>query len=442
MTGESGKDQLGAGSHKPRHVYNRVMRENARREGREGQDGRDELEGERRRRPRKRAIKIDWSVSLENGFVPANQYPAKYRFDVSAQSCAGDFVVFGLTVTTGTQANLVGINNLYTEASPACNGGTPFVSFAYNTVTSNGGQITTSPTLSADGRKVAFVESANNGSYFHVLALPNPIPSPPVTSVGTVRSPQTPSSCTTPTTVNCMTTVKISGAADTDSSAWIDYNTDSAYVGTNDGKLYKISPVFGGGAPGMVADANWPVTVVTSGTSLVLTDPVVDDHAGKIFMGDGNGYVYSINLANPAHATSARMALGWTDQGAGTAVVDAPVVVNDPANSAVDQVFAFTGCSNVIGIGGAVSQMPASFASRSCTTTSSPSCTTVDLGSASGSGDCTGLDLHAGAFDNQFWLNGTTSGHILACGFVSGTNGAPRRPSNPRMYMFRSTQAT
>jgi hypothetical protein len=424
----SGDDPLGPLSpawREPRHVYNRVMREEAIRE--------------HRRHPirRRRAIKVDWSVSLENGFVPANQFPAKYRFDVSAQSCSGDYVVFGLTVSTGTQANLVGINNLYTEASPQCNAGTPFVSFAYNTVTSTGGQIRTSPTISTDGKKVAFVESVNNGSYFHVLVLPNPIPSPPASSLGTVLSPQTPSSCTTSTTAGCMTTVKISNSANTDSSPWIDYNTDIAYVGTDDGKLYKISPVFGGGAPTLANDTNWPVTVVGTGlTSSVLTDPIVDDHASRIFIGDGNGYLYSINLTAPAHTTVAAMAVGWIDRGPGTAVVDAPIVVNDPANSAVDQVFAFTGCSNVVGTGGAISQLPANFASGSCTTTSSPACTTVDLGSATGVGDCTTGNVHAGTFDNQFWINGTTGGHILACGFVSGTAGNALIPSNPRMYMF------
>jgi hypothetical protein len=130
------------------------------------------------------------------------------------------------------------------------------------------------------------------------------------------------------------------------------------------------------------------------------------------------------------------MAVGWTNQGAGTAVVDAPIVVSDSANPALDQVFAVTGCSNVVGIGGAISQMPANFASGSCSTTSSPACTTVDLGSASGLGDCTGNNVHAGTFDNRFWTNGSTTGHILACGFVSGTSLTPRKPSNPRMYMF------
>jgi hypothetical protein len=416
ITGESAKDPLASGSREPRHVYNRVLRENAIRENRRHP-----------KRPR-HAMKVDWAVSLENGFVPANQFPAKYRFDVSAQSCSGDYVVFGLTVTSGTQANLVGINNLYAQASTPCNGGVPFVSFAYNTVT-NGGQIRTSPTLSVDGTKIAFVESTNNASYFHVLVLPNPIPSPPASSVGTVRSPQTPPSCANPITAGCMSTVKISNGANTDSSPWIDYNTDTAYVGTDDGLLYKVRPVFGGGAPVVAADTNWPVTVVTSGTSKVLTDPIVDDRANRIFMGDGNGYLYAINLSAPAKATAARVPIGWVGHGAGTGLVDAPVVVNDSANPATDQVFAFTGCSNVLGIGGAISQIPANFATNAAYTT-------VDLGSASGSGDCTTQNLHAGTFDNQFWINGTTSGHILGCGFVSGSAGNTLIPSNPRMYMF------
>ncbi len=416
ITGDDAKDPLASGSREPRHVYNRVMRENAIREARRHP-----------KRPR-HAMKVDWAVSLENGFVPANQFPAKYRFDVSAQSCSGDYVVFGLTVNLATQANLVGINNLYAQASTPCNGGVPFVSFAYNTVT-NGGQIRTSPTLSVDGTKIAFVESTNSGSYFHVLVLPNPIPSPPASSVGTVRSPQLPSSCANPITAGCMSTVRISNGANTDSSPWIDYNTDTAYVGTDDGFLYKVRPVFGGGAPVVAADTNWPVTVVTSGASKVLTDPIVDDRAGRIFMGDGNGYLYAINLSAPAKATAARVPIGWVGHGKGTGLVDAPVVVNDSANPATDQVFAFTGCSNVLGIGGAISQIPANFANNAAYTT-------VDLGSASGSGDCTTQNLHAGTFDNQFWINGTTSGHILGCGFVSGTAGNSLIPSNPRMYMF------
>jgi hypothetical protein len=113
-------------------------------------------------------------------------------------------------------------------------------------------------------------------------------------------------------------------------------------------------------------------------------------------------------------------------------VVDPPIAVTDSANSGTDQVFVFTGCSNVLGIGGAVSQIPANFTSATTLTTSN----TVDLGSATGAGDCTTGNVHSGTFDNAFWLNGSTSGHLITCGFVSGTAGAPLKPSNPKMYFF------
>ena len=326
-------------------------------------------------------MKIDWAVSLENGYIPQNQFPAKYRFDVGAQNCNTDYVVFGLKVTSGTQANLVGINNLYTGATTPCNSGSPWVSFAYNTVTQTGGQIKTSPALSTDGTKLAFVESTAGASYFHVLVLPNPIPTPP-SQAGTVLSPQTPTTCTTPTTVGCMTTLTIEATAtNSNSSPWVDYNTDTAYVGADNGLLYKITPVFGGGQPALVNDpSNWPVTVSTQAIK-ILTAPVVDDTPGLIFLGDGEGYLYSVKLTSPGKTYAARQTIGWATHGNGTGVVDPPIVVTDPANATTDQVFASTGCSIVLGIGGAITQLPANFATGAAAATN-----TVDLGSASGTG--------------------------------------------------------
>jgi len=206
-------------------------------------------------------------------------------------------------------------------------------------------------------------------------------------------------------------------------------------VGADNGLLYKITPVFGGGAPALVSDpSNWPVTVSTNKYNTVLTDPVVDDNAGLIFLGDGEGYLYSVNLTSPGKTYVAQQTIGWAYDGSGdgsgksgTGIVDPPIVVNDPANSTADQVFAFTGCSYVLGIGGAVTQLPANFTTGVPTTSN-----TVDLGSASGKGDCTGKNVHAGTFDNAFWLNGSASGHLMACGFVQSGG----TPSNPEMYMF------
>jgi hypothetical protein len=423
MPGAQAEDVLAAGVHDPRYVYNMVMRQVAMENSRHGVH----------RFPHR--TQVDWAVSLENGYVPQNQFPAKYQFDVVAENCNADYIVFGLTVTSGAQANLVGINNLYTGATPACNSGSPWVAFAYNTVTQTGGQIELSPVLSADGTKVAFVESTSTGSYFHVLVLPNPIPTPPAQD-GTVLSPLTPTSCTTPTTAGCMTTLTIeTSATNSNSSPWVDYNTDTAYVGANNGVLYKITPVFGGGAPALVSDpSNWPVAVSTNKYNTTLTSPIVDDNAGLIFLGDGEGYLYSVKLASPAKTYAAQQTVGWAYDGQsdgsgdpGTGLVDPPIAVTDPANSTTDQVFAFTGCSYVLGIGGAVTQLPANFATGSPTTSN-----TVDLGSATGKGDCTGKNVHAGAFDNAFWLNGSTSGHMIACGFVQ-SGGVP---AEPQMYVF------
>lgn len=422
MPGMQSDEVLAAGERDPRYVYNMVMRQVA-------------VENFRHRvyRPRRRP-KIDWAVSLEKGYVPQNQYPSKYQFNVNTQDCDADYVLYGLTVASGTQANVVGINNLYTSATPACNAGSPWVAFAFNTLT-HAGQIKTSPVISEDGTKVAFIESTSKASYFHVLVLPSPIPTPPK-QFGTVLSPMTPIPCTKPTTPLCMSTLTIeTSATNSNSSPWIDYGTDTAYVGTDNGVLYKITPVFGGGAPALVNDpSNWPVTVSTNSKNKVLTAPVVDDTAGLIFVGDGEGYLYSVSLTSPGKTYAAQQTVGWAydgrndgSGGAGVGIIDPPIAVTDPANSATDQVFAFTGCSNVGGIGGAITQLPANF------TTGVPSAAnTVDLGSATGVGDCTGQNLHAGTFDNEFWLNGSASGHMIACGFVD----AGGTPSSPEMYFF------
>src|ERR1700728_829270 len=90
MPGARPEDALAAASRDPRHVYNLVMRQLA-------------ADNLRRRQPVNaptRRMNIDWAVSLENGYVPANQFPAKYGFTAGAESCTTDYVVFALTVTS------------------------------------------------------------------------------------------------------------------------------------------------------------------------------------------------------------------------------------------------------------------------------------------------------------------------------------------------------
>src|ERR1700680_1121940 len=132
----------------------------------------------------------DWSLSLGNGGVAQNMYPAKFNFDINspetAANCNNDFVVFGLNVAgTASQANLVGVDDLYSGTNPTglC-GMTPSVKWAYNVTTLSGGKVTTSPTLSIDGTQVAFVESSGTASVLHVLKW--------LDANGTVTAPVTP----------------------------------------------------------------------------------------------------------------------------------------------------------------------------------------------------------------------------------------------------------
>ena len=86
---------MAAAERDPRYVYNMVMRKVAMENGRTWPTARH---GRPLPQP-KRRIKIDWAVSLEKGYVPQNQFPAKYQFGVTTENCNSDYVLFGLTVT-------------------------------------------------------------------------------------------------------------------------------------------------------------------------------------------------------------------------------------------------------------------------------------------------------------------------------------------------------
>ena len=110
-------------------------------------------------------------------------YPAKFTFDVNATAnCATDFIVYPVNVAgSGTQPNIVAFNNLYSGTTPTagiCNrtpvggvddGVSATTFWSYN-IQAAGGRVATSPALSLDGTKVAFVETAAGAAHFHVLA--------------------------------------------------------------------------------------------------------------------------------------------------------------------------------------------------------------------------------------------------------------------------------
>jgi hypothetical protein len=227
-----------------------------------------------RRRPHR-----DWNMDFALGRIAANMYPSKFSLDPgSAPDCANDFVIYGLNRAgvTGGQANLVALNNLYSgTAPPGICGTNPTVLFAYNVSTTvPAGRISTSPVLSLDGKKIAFVETVSGASVFHVLTW--------TAGAGTITNAADGSLV--------MTSLPFALALDTRSSIWVDYNTDIAYVGANDGVLYKITGVFNGTPT--LAGSPWPVTL-SSGTAL--STPVLDKNLGLVLVGNQAGTFYSVD---------------------------------------------------------------------------------------------------------------------------------------------------
>jgi hypothetical protein len=328
----------------------------------------------------------DWSVSLNLGRVAANMFPAKYSFDAAAPpDCLNDYVVFGLSrVGAANQANLVAFNNLYAGTTPPgiCAGTTPTTFFAYNISTVAAGRILTSPVLSLDGQQIAFVESGNIGgiptSIFHVLTwasgpgngtAPN---SPAVPGVGNTAS---------------MTSLTFAAALDTRSSPWIDYKTHTAYVGADDGRIYKIVNVFNG-TPAL-AGAPWPVTI---SANVRASAPVLDNRLGQLMVGSQNGTLYAVNITTGATRSLVVGRSGGTNPG-----ILAPPLV-DVVNGTAFVVSANDGTSGVLVQvnSNSMSQMAKG-----------------RIGLASRSG--TAVSLYQPAFSNTYF-NDPTSAVIRSCG--------------------------
>ena len=311
----------------------------------------------------------DWSVAL-GGRVSSEMFPAKFSFDPGLPpDCTNDWVVFGLAASgiTGGRPNFVAFNNLYAGTGGLC-GAAPTVLFAYNITTATGGRVVTSPVLSEDGKKIAFVESVSSSAIFHVLTW--------AAGQGTLTAAAAPT----------MTSLTFSSSADcTTSSPWIDYGNDIVYVGSDNGQVYKITGVFKGTPT--LAGAPWPVTV---STNLHLTSPVLDNARNVLMVGSANGNLYQINTATGALAT---VVVG---HGPGAGIVAPPMV--DIANGTTFVVSANDGTSAVL---------------VEFDTVSLVQLTKARIGQGSAGG--TVLNLQEPAFSNNYFDNPST-GLLRLCG--------------------------
>jgi len=384
----------------PRFVH--VLRANAlnRSVSRSGQDGfgagrtlRDEIEVSTTGQQSTR----DWSVTLgaSGSHIPRSMYPAKYSFDVNLPpDCLNDFVVFPTFLNgSATQATLVGYNQLYSTQGGAggiCGNTGPAVKWAYNT----GGGIRSSPSLSEDGKKVAFVARA--AGVVHVLTIG--------TGAGNGTSVTAPA---VPGTGNNAvdTRFRLNGAPTVGSSQlFIDYLDDVAYVGDDAGVLHKIANIFRG-TPAEVTTGGWPITV---NATVPLTGPVFDSISKNIFVADGSGrlfYVREVGSSSGACAAGAPPCLGATILivSSGSAIADAPIV-----DSSTGRVFTETAAN---GANATVVQA----------NTALGDVVTVAVGAQDAA-----RPLHNGDFDNSY-LTSPSTGFYYVCGKSAAS-------TNPRLY--------
>jgi len=280
--------------------------------------------------PPQLGLQTDWAMSLgPTGGMPVGETPAKYSFNVNGTpSCANDFVVFTVAAApSATQANIVAFNNLYTgTTSSFCPFGpqTPPTTdytqptFMWSYAVGNN-QAYLSPVLSLDGTKVAFVEGTNPAA-FYVLTW--------VSGQGTdATHPVVPGAGGSSVATVNFTSTAVAGcpanaSADSNSSAYVDYINDTAYVGADNGVLYRITGVFHG-----VPALQYCITV---NAGKLLTSPVYDSIHNEVFVSDG----YSVYGYTPGAAGFTLVKSIAVASAAGTdPIVLSPIV--DPTNGFV-----------------------------------------------------------------------------------------------------------
>lgn len=320
-------------------------------------------------------------------------FPAMFMLNANGTpSCANDFVAMGIQATpaSGGQANIIGVNNLYSGTAGALCPTGPTVMFAYASGT---GQVPAAVEISQNGSQVAYIENLTTGSsYLHVLT---------VGTTGTNGTSATaavvPGSGGGNNAVDERVLLSPDGGITNQSSTnavWVAYTqndaNDVAYAttystsGSSSGYLYKINNIFNGGTPSIV----WSVAI-----SAVPSTPVYDPISNKVIFTDSNGRIdYVIDTGtSPSVVYGTVLANGSTSEN--------PVVL-DVTNAMVYATFNSNGTNSL------VVQAPESLASS----------VSVPVGTAS--------TLYAAPYQPDFnnaWYTGTGTPLLYIVGTGTGS---------------------
>jgi hypothetical protein len=383
----------------------------------------------------------DWSQSLgtAGATVGAGQYPAKYSFDATTDSCTNDFVVFNTSLPGAAgpsgQASVIAFSNLYT----GCGGTIPSVLWAYDT----GGTASTSVTLSGDGKQVAFVQTEGGVATLVLLkwasSASETVTAPLVlsnTAVGSYRG------CTAP----CMTTITFKATTTTDptptdtySAPFYDFTpgSDTLYVGDDAGFLHQFTGVFAGATPAETT-STWPIQAA----SAQLSSPVYDSGTGNVFV--ATSYATTNNGAR-LHAVCATSACAGINNGSVTTAIGT-VTASDVLGPTQTSSAACHGSGSTAGSSGDGSNLRldsptvdsvagklyvflgndgngSSAVIQFSTTVSSTQFSSHSCGveATIGTASTTGVPVFAGDFDNVYFnsTGSSPSGNIYVCGNTS-----------------------
>jgi hypothetical protein len=336
---------------------------------------------------------VDWAVSLgaKGGFA-FGEYPAKWTYNIlNPPDCTNDFVVFTVTATpgVGSQANLIGLNNLYSGTSPAgiC-GAAPKVLFSY-AIGSAGS--TLSPIVSQDGTKIAWIEGGTR-AIFHITRWVAGQGTNATTGAVAPGAGQDVALDYTNITVPGCT---ISAATDGNADAFYDFGADAAYLSAANGRLYHVSHVFLG------TPAVDFCILVNGAAAASMVGPVYDRLHNKVYVTDGKTmFAYTVGASSFTAAGSIQFSSILSLSG--------PPVV-DPVDGFV---YAYTS-SDTTGAFTTLSQMPLSLASK----------TDVHIGPVFKNGTAF---TYSGDFDNNYYSFGPTNANatLYACGTDPAKNTA------------------
>lgn len=369
----------------------------------------------------------DWGMSLlAGGTAGAGEYPAKFTFDVNATpSCTNDYVAFTTSLAgSSTQPSIIAFDQLYSTQGTTgglCNQNGPSVKWAYNTGT---GTVLTSPVLSGDGTKIAYVETAAAGAILHILKWK---PGATATVQGTLSAPAVPDTTlaagaawsTCPAANSCVANIAFGTATpDSNSSPFYNYSTDELYVGDDSGNVHKFVAVFNG-TPAE-AGAPWPVAV---GNKNIVSSPVFDSVTSKVFVGDSGGNLYSISSAGVV-ITSNRVAFR-------SGFVDGPIV-----DSSAATVYVFASAdTNTSHTNAGVWQFSTAFIAGA-------SGTEMQLGTGVAAA---GNSFYDGSFDNIYYSSANSAsptGNLYVCGNPGGNATLYRVPITANVMGTPSAMAT